>query len=213
MQIQNGKLYENKTWLYLYPSLRFYGDDLMDWLGQFFKLGTGVGDVNVKKKDNCIFILFHLELPFSEKRSLEYKEKFEKFLSWLSYKPYYVKDYVYDAEQHQHMVVLKLPKTINSAYLDFVAGRYSKMYTQKQIEYFFNIIETSKEPAIVNRNERYKKVRQVFSKDKKLLPIFVDSVNKRFKTKVPIEEFTNAELDYPPNKKEEIFNYGTRTKT
>lgn len=212
MQIQNGKLYENRTWLYLYPSLRFYGDELMVKLGSFFKLAVGVGDVNYQKKGNCIFILFHLELPFSDRRLEKYKQDFANFLSWLSYKPYYVGDYVYNEAESQHMVVIKLPKSVDSAYLDFVAGRYSKMYTDKQVDYFFHI-EDSREPGVDVRNKRFDKVRKVFKKDKEVLVEFVKEVNTRFKTNVPIEKFEKADIDYPPNKEEEIFNYGTRTET
>lgn len=210
MQIQNGKLYENRTWLYLYPSLRFYGDDLVERLGKFFKLAVGVGDVNYSKKGNCIFILFHMELPFADRALEKYRKDFSEFLSWLSYKPYYVTDYVYNEKEQQHMVVIKLPKAMDSAYLDFVAGRYSNMYTDKQVDHFFEITK-GLDPGTNIRNERYLKVRKIFKKDKLELAKFVNKVNEEFKTNVSIEKFEKADIDFPPKKEEEIFNYGTRT--
>lgn len=212
MQIQNGKLYENRTWLYLYPSLRFYGDDLMDKLSTFFKIATGVGDTNFQKKDNCIFILIDLNLPFSEKSLRKYRTDFSNFLDWVSYKPYYKDNYIFNEEKYQHMIVLKLPTNLKGGYSHFITGEYSKMYTSKQIDYFFDIKE-GVDPSIVKRNERIAKARKVFTRSKELLPEFVADVNKKFGTQNPESDFINADLDYPPNKKEEIFNYGTRRET
>ena len=56
MQIQSGKLYENRTWKYLYPCLKCYGPELMDFLSSFFKLGVGIGDFNIPTEGNSIFI-------------------------------------------------------------------------------------------------------------------------------------------------------------
>ena len=46
MNIQSGKLYENRTWKYLYPCLNEHGDVLKKYLDSFFKLGVGVADFN-----------------------------------------------------------------------------------------------------------------------------------------------------------------------
>ena len=47
MQIQSGKLYENRTWKYLYPCLKVYGSTLKTYLNIFFKLAVGLGDHNI----------------------------------------------------------------------------------------------------------------------------------------------------------------------
>lgn len=181
----------------------------MEKLSGFFKIATGVGDTNFQKKDNCIFILIDLNLPFSEKSLEKYRTDFSNFLSWLSYKPYYKDNYIFNEEKFQHMIVLKMPTNLKEGYSHFVTGEYSKMYTPKQIDYFFGIKE-GLDPAVITRNERMRKVRKVFTRSKELLPEFVASVNKRFGTHNPESDFIDADLDYPPVKKEEIFNYGTR---
>lgn len=211
MQIQNGKLYENKTWLYLFPCLKEYGEELMNNLSSFFKLAVGVGDSNFKNKGSYIFILFDTDLPLNTQASKSYKQRFSNFLNWISYQKYYVNDYVFSDldTKSTHMLVLKLPEKINSTYIDFIKGNYSKMYNKEQIEKYFNIVENSSSLAIKERNKRVTKVRKVVFKDKKYLPEFVSIVNDKFKTNVGIEAFKEAELDFPPVKKEEIFNYET----
>ena len=96
MQIQSGKLYENRTWKYLFPCLKFYGPELMSKLSSFFKLAVGVNDYNKKEKQACIYILVDTNIAIaSDVERAEYKHKFAQFLDWLSYKPYFVSDYIY----------------------------------------------------------------------------------------------------------------------
>ena len=206
MNIQKGKLYENRTWLYLYPCLQYHGEELLNRFSQFFKLAVGVGDAHYKKGSNVILILFDLNLPFSEKGLKDYQTKFEILLRWLRYQSYYSDDYIYNEEKSQHMIVIKLPDALEGAYRHFVEGQYSKMYLPIQVEEFFKEEETS-DNNIIKRNERYSKAKKVFRREKETLKEFVKQVNIRFNTLVGIDKFKNAELDYPPEKSEEIFNY------
>lgn len=211
MHIQNGKLYENKTWRYLYPCLKFYSTELINYLSTFFKLGVGISDYNVETEDNCIFILIDTDMRLKNKvESDKYKLNFSKFLDWLKYQPYYVKDYIYSDfdSGEKHMIVLKIPQAHDTTFLSFIRGEYSKMYTKGQIaNYFKNIsIPTNKE-AEKGVNNRLEKVRKILSKDSTYRDEFVEIVNKDFGTSVKSLYFTEAELDYPPKLEEETFNY------
>jgi len=206
MQIQSGKLYENKTWRYLYPSLKYYGEELMSKLASFFKLAVGVNDYNMKGTGNCIYILIDTNIAIaSDSERLAYKKRFNQFLDWVSYKYYYVTDYIYDS--NKHMVVLKLPVQHSTSYLSFIKGRYSEMYNSKELNTYFRYISISNKDIEERQNEKMRTTRNVLTKNIEYVPIFVDIVNKRFNTEVGVKDFKDAELDFPPTKSEEIFNY------
>jgi hypothetical protein len=206
MQIQRGKLYENKTWRYLYPCLKFYGEELMKNLGSFFKLAVGVRDFNRKDEPNCLYILIDTNIPLaSDSQIRDYKERFSKFLDWLSYQEYYVSDYIY--EKDMHMLVLRIPKEYSSTYINFTKGQYSKMYSLKDIRDYFKYLQIPNKELELKQNGKLKIIKDVLNKEKSYIKTFVDIVNKEFKTTASVNDFIEAELDFPPKKEEEIFNY------
>lgn len=210
MQIQSGKLYENRTWKYLYPCLKYYGEDLMEKLASFFKIAIGVGDMSLEKNvGNCLFILVDTRLPINDKNNQNYRINFEKFLDWVSYKPYYVTDYIFEDlnESEKHMIVIKLPEKYDFSYLDFVRGRYSKMYTKKEINIFFNLVNIPDKAVEKVRNIRVQNTRSILLKDSDYVQTFCDIVNNDFNEHVTPYQYKDAELDYPPKLEEEIFNY------
>jgi len=52
-------------------------------------------------------------------------------------------------------------------------------------------------------------IKKVLKKDTSILPEFLKRINMDFGVEADSTKFKNAELDYPPNLEEEIFNYGT----
>lgn len=212
MQIQSGKLYKNKTWLYLYPCLKFYGQELRQHLNSFLKLGVGISDhnLNITNGFNNIYILFDTE-PVLEKDSdlVKYKENFNKFLDWLRYQYYYETDYVFEELKYsgKHMVVLKIPSKHDITLIKFIQGQYSEMYTTKDINEYYMYISNPDQQIEATKNEKIKKVRNVLTKNKEYLPEFVKQVNLLYKTEVTEEDFKEAELDFPPSLEEETFNY------
>lgn len=206
MQIQSGKLYENRTWKYLYPCLKYYGSSLTAGLSNFFKLAVGVGDINNQEEVNCIYILIDTNLALTDKQRQDYKERFAKFLDWISYQDYYINDYIYDSDSH--MIVLKLPTKYSDTYINFVKGEYSKMYNLAEVRDYFSYITNMKNKDLqMKQNAKLKATKSVLSKDKNYIQTFVDKVNKDFNTQADISCFQEAELDYPPKKQEEIFNF------
>ena len=97
--------------------------------------------------------------------------------------------------------------TDNKTYLDFVNGDYSLMYKPSEITKYFKYLSIANKEIESRQNKKLKETRSVLTKDKNYLKTFVDRVNKDFGTNVSTDSFIRAELDYPPVKKEEIFNY------
>lgn len=212
MQIESGKLYINKTWLYLYPCLKYYGEDLRNHLNSFLKIGAGISDhnLNIDNGSNNIFILFDLEPKLPTPRDSEnYKENFNKFLDWLRYQYFYVTDYVFEELKHsgKHMIVLKIPHIHDKALISYIQGRYSEMYSEKEVNSYFTFVTIQNKDKEAIKNARIKKTRNVLLKNKEILPDFVKEVNEKYKSEVTLEDFTNAELDFPPTLEEETFNY------
>lgn len=212
MYIQNGKLYENRTWRYLYPSLKVYGATLMNHLASFIKLAVGIGDAYVETTEPCIFILIDTNRVFpTEAELMAYKLKFAKFINWIRYQYFYVTDYIYDGLDsggEKHMVVLKLPHKFDMSYFHFVNGEYSKMYTPKEVNEYFKLINMPQNLAVQNKvNERIKTTRAILKKESSYIPTFAKKVNEMFGTDNPESDFIDAELDFPPNFDEEVFNY------
>lgn len=210
MQIQSRKLYENRTWRYLYPSLKCYGKELMDYLVSFFKLGVGVGDSNKDIDSTSIFILFETSLPLTTPELEKYQNNFSKFLDWIKYQPYYVTDYVFDMH-NKHMVVIKLPYKHSSAYMHFIKGKYSLMYNETEIKQYFSEVSLTNKILESKINKNLDKTIKILTRDRRYVQNFVDIVNKDFDANITVEQYLgNAELDYPPKKEEEIFNYKKR---
>lgn len=207
MDIQNGKLYQNRTWKYLYSSLRAYESKLMIDLSSFFRLAIGIQDKNSKIEGENLFILISTNTYLVSDRDLEiYRSRFGTFLDWLQYQPYYTADYPYEKDK-SHMVVIKIPDIHALAYEAFIRGIYSKMYTLKEVESYFQYCNLMDKEAETKRNEVIKNCRDILTKDKKYIPIFVDIVKKKYVCDAYVEDFQEAELDFPPELSEEIFNY------
>lgn len=211
MEIQNGKLYENKTWLYLYPCLKLYGPELMKELNSFFKLAVGIGDeTHENNGDKNIYILFeeNVDLFLPENKGKDYRERFNEFLNWVRCQPYYVDDYLYDDThlKEKHMVVLKFPQSKMESYEAFKEGRYSEMYSPKEIELLFKQVTLKNKKAEKIVNDKKERIRKILKKDILYLEDFVKTVNEKFGTFVEPYHFIGAELDFPPNLEEEIFS-------
>ena len=147
MEIEIGKLYINRTVKYLVPGLSFYGPTLKTKLNLVFKLAFGIHDTlldgsHLEGQKNIFILVDKLVRP----------DLFQNFMDWVKHQEYYVTDYTYDAimESHsrKHMVVLAYPPSMGDSYDKFLLGKYSKMYTKKEILTYFseeNKVEATKE--------------------------------------------------------------------
>lgn len=210
MKITPNTLYENKTWKYLVPCLKFYPQELRQKLDCFFKLGIGIKDYAVHFETPCLYILISSKMmgtTFLE--NIQYRSNFEEFLQWIKCQTYYIKDYIYDNtnENEQHMIVVKIPLIHYSTYNYFLNSEYSKMYSHQQIATYFADINIQNKNIEYKINKKISINRMVLQKHSDYLAEFVKSVNEKFNTFISVNDFTNAELDFPINLEEETFNY------
>ena len=196
MHIRSGKLYENRTWKYLYPCLRSYGSTLKGYLNSVFKIAVGIGDSNVEMESNCIYILIDTNVHGTGVSIEQYRENISNFLDWIRLQP-----------SEKHMVAIRIPKEFHRTYARFMSGKYSDMYSKDQIEDYFQYISIPDKKLEAEKNEVLQVTRAVLKKSKAYLPTFVSKVNADFGTTCVEDDLATSEFDYPPMKQEEIFNF------
>lgn len=211
MQIQSGKLYENKTWRYLYPTLKLYGKTLGRHLNSLLKLGIGLGDGNLVFEDKgpCLYILVDTKIYKPGITIEEYREKLSAFLDWVRFQPYYVIDYVYNKldKREQHMIVLQIPKSCHISVEKFKLGKYSEMYSEEIRLQLFPKVNYTDKTLEEKVNKRILETNAILIKDKVLAPKFLNLINKEFGTNLEMKDILDHELDLPPFIWEEVFNY------
>jgi hypothetical protein len=194
MEIEIGKLYFNKTLKYLVPALNYYGPTLKTKLNLIFKLAFGVHDTLLEgsylEGQKNIFILVD---------KLVRTDLYQNFMDWVKHQEYYVTDYAYDsimeAYSRKQMIVLAFPPSMGDTYEKFLKGKYSKMYTKKEINDYFG-------------DENKAEARHVFARTPYAKAEFKLKIKETFDVILEDKDFLNGswEYDLPPNKEEEFFN-------
>lgn len=189
MKIEIGSCYKNKTWKYFIPCVNYYGQHFVQWFNTTFKLAVGIGDTNHDCDKPCLYILYDNKYQ---------PRNFGRFINWLRYQPYFVCDYMFEAnlkEARQHMVVLEIPEIYHSAYENMIDSRYSKMYTKQQVHGLFH-------PKATN-------IIGVLTKSAVGYNSFINNLNEQFGSEVTKEDFNPDEIEFdtPFNFEEEMFNY------
>lgn len=194
MKIEIGKLYENKTWKYLVPCLNGHGQEFITRFNQVFKLAVGIGDMLLEGS------------PIADKKALYvlidklYQAKIvELFVTWLKYQPYYIADYCPDTDlenSRKHMLVIAVPKMFHDTYDHFIKGTYSMMYKHQHV-------------ANMNFLSEERKAVLTGTQSKEAIAKYKTMCKEEFGI-VPTAEV--KELDLPPKKVEEIFNYTDKQK-
>lgn len=188
MIIQLDRIVMNKTEKYLKPCLKYHGEEFTNRLSLIFKLGYGIGDMLVDKKyEQHIFVLVD-----TLKCVQFWTEFIEDYFRELDF---YEDDYAVDNLENGrlHMLVIKLPDNCIDKKNEFVKGRYSKMYSNDEIQKLLKAEDTK---AIVVKDSNYRVE-------------FVKKINDYFKTNLKESELAaDAELDFPPDIEEnkETFN-------
>jgi hypothetical protein len=194
MNVEIGRLYTNRTLKYLVPGLNFYGPTLKTKLNLVFKLAFGIHDTLLEgsylEGQKNIFILVD---------KLVRPDLFQNFMDWVKHQEYFVTDYTYDAimEAHsrKHMIVLAFPPSMGDCYDKFLLGKYSKMYTKKEITSYF-----AEESKVETRQVL---VRTIHAKQR-----LISQIKSIFNTQLEEQDFLADfwEYDLPPNQEEEFFN-------
>jgi hypothetical protein len=191
MELKINQLYKNKTYNYLYPTLKSYGNTFVNKFNPVFKLAVGVHDTlldgSTISQNNNIYVLTDTKIN---------QNKFEEFKEWVTCQDYCVADYCPDSEiknSRKYMFVFKLPEEYEEAYKQFLQGNYSKMYSENALNFL----------GIDKKSDNYK----VLTKDIKYSYNFIEKVKEEFEVEVSQKDIETAEYDFPLVRKEEIFNY------
>lgn len=192
MNIETGKFYENKTWRFLAPCLRLYGEEFISKFSAPFKMAVGIHDSLLDGTDfvdeRNIFILFDKSYQ---------PTLFNIFYQWIKQQEYFVIDYCPDSElknSKRVMIVIRFPDNYKHTYDYFLKGEYSKMLTKEEASLIY-ISDREKELKIVTKDISYK-------------PDFLKILNKEFSTDFQEEDFIEdfQEFELPLKRVEEIFN-------
>jgi len=207
MKIKYGKIYVNKTWRFLAPSLKYYGEEFIKKLNFVMKLSFGIHDTLLDgskiSEGNNIYILVD--------RHAKPKE-YVNFLNYVQDKTYYVDSYSYDevVDPRKMMIILKIPEELSESYYYFLKGQYSKMYNKELLDKLYNNVITGKS----NNQQAYLDY-EILSKTgtnskNKFYDLIIEEGFGNSDRLKP-EDLNDLEWELPLKKKEEIFNYKQNT--
>lgn len=203
IKIQVGRIFMNKTRKYLFPIIKEHGSDFTAKINALFKVAVGIGDMIVDKcgihHENHLFILVD---------TLVNTPQFVSLMDDIRRHPAYEDDYVYGnvSKSRFHMIIIKVPDKYLNTLSNFKQSKFSKMYTQEELNtlFRFNTAEMTEE----NSN-----IKSVLIKDHNYKFAFARMVQKEFN--IPKSEFTSEdiddsfELDLTISETEEKFNFKT----
>lgn len=179
--IEKGKLLHNKVLRYLVPALREYGSE---FLNKFVKLSSswsgftiGIDGQLFDNKLACFCIDTHTE-------------NFNEFLDFIQEQDYLCEHRYYDITKDIYLFVIEFP--FKEAFKLFLEGKYSKMYTNEQINKYF----------VIRNNGKVTPIYSVLTKNPNYEREFLRRIQRDFDTDViPEGEF---EYDYPPFINQEV---------
>lgn len=189
---KDGSVYENRTFKFVLPLLKIYGESIVTLYNQMRKVAVGINDFTAMKLgimyDKHIFILVDIE------NTEKYNDiSFEEFMESVRNHAAYEYDYCYDFKLKLHMIIIKLPDRFIRTLEHFKESKYSKMFNQADLDYFFSTKRGEVHKPILTKEHSYKK-------------IFEEKIKENFILKeLPDEDW--HEYDFPLELKEEIFNY------
>lgn len=197
-RIELGKCVINKTFRYVLPSLILYGKELWIKIASLSTHAVGIQD-KTHNRENCIYLLVNIKGKIKYGGYLDSargKTHFLEVLAWLKQQSFYIDDYPYNSGRNKdfHMIVLKLP--IDNLALNFLDGKYSKMYTPNEV---ISIFPEGIEKEILLQTE-------------KGYYYFLDYLHNEFNiggTKsLSIEDIKHIkDIDLPPKVQEETFRW------
>lgn len=203
MKFEIGKQYVNKTWRFLLPCLKDYGNVVTTKLSNLYKVGAFVYDDNMtgvsKLKGENIFLVIDVQVK---------KYITQKLLNWFRNQDFYVHDYFFgDTLQDRYLIlVLKIPDEYKKSYYHFLDGNYSKMYTKEErIKLFSNVLrEKSDTPSRGRRLQDYYVLSR--NRNQRILENYQRKVKDMFNVNVPDNALDVGELELPLINTEEILN-------
>lgn len=191
MEIEFGKIYFNRTKIYLSPIVNVLGIDFNN------VEAYGIYDIKYENVYNDFkrdYHLFILNNPYINVK------QFNDTLNKARSHKYYVDDYLFDLnEMNKHMIVMKIPEEYHKSYDAFVIGRFSRMYTVNQLK----TLKINKLTPAGKLNAPW----HILTKDEGYRKVFIDKINKIYNTDLLEDDHVPREFDvFHINPKKEGFN-------
>jgi len=177
----------NKTWKYLYLTLKDWGPELIEALNRGEKVKVGIKDclVTTMEKDPLIYIEY--------KPDMYHKNFYNTTLPFFRGHKAFASDYpIYKDDCDTHMVTLKIPKKYHIAYEQFLKGKYSTMYSLDEIIDLYSspVFSQYKDTLLKTPEAKYR---------------FIEHLNKEFNSNFT-HTVESEEYELPLKTEEEYFN-------
>ena len=191
-----GKVFKNRTLVYLVPALSYYGSTFNAKLMVLPIKAFGIFDEDLKAFEQysyrkSIYVLVDCSIKKSVTISV---------LNWFKNQEYYVDIVPYSNPEGDHkLLIIDFPEEFSGAYDNFILGKYSFMYSKEEVNKFFS-------PKV---NEFHDKAVNVFNKTEKAALEHIQAVKKHFNADLKLEDLKGKgyQYDFPPKKEQEFFNY------
>jgi hypothetical protein len=204
----NDEIYKNKSYDYLFPLLKVYGQGFLTRFNNLYKLGIFIGDMNYYNTNPYVvpslYIVIKTPTDNSKESSVAYWEYLEEFLNFVKHQPYFESNYMIDRDKQ--VFILKLPAELSNCIDQFMMGKYSQMFTKEQVMAYFTLLPNDS-VAHQEKNDKTLTIRQILLRDMGYLPTYVQKINKLYETTMTEEQMYHHEFDTPPDLKHEILNY------
>lgn len=191
--------YENKTWRFLSPCLRGFGEEFVLKFNLLSKLAVGLNceDFSGTMPKDARPLFIYCDLKHNMTNS-------NRFLTWVRKQPYFIADYDMSSKpfyEDRIMLVINMPEAFHKAYDNFLEGRYSKMFDNEDLEYLFGTQKRAKEFRILK-------------KDLSEVKNYVEKLNTEYNTKISIRDISDIrEVELPLKFAEEVFYRNPEFKT
>lgn len=205
-----GKIFINRTYKYLSPSMKLYGEEFKTKMRMLSGLAVGIQDFGInntpeeRQFNNEIYYLFDTNGEFAFNKyinSTQAKLNFFRVVSWLREQSFYVNDYPYDGGKSgsQHVVILKLPLPLMD---NFLKGNYTELYSKEIIN------EIIPKTVKVIREEKINPVYAVLTKTEEYEQEYLKQLNHDYGTTLQIKDIKHhSQYDIPPLPKNEILRW------
>jgi hypothetical protein len=191
-KIKVGKIHLNKTLLCLMPGFKVLGEEFNNHLKQLYVVGAFIEHENL---ESSAFSFKSLSPVFIVVDKLFRPKETEKMLAWFSYQSFYLGCYsLINTDYFDRYFVLILSHPNKKAYKYFLEHQFSKMYTRKEIEDFFNV-------PLLEETKKY------LLKEKEAIQKHIELIENTFNTKITVSDVLHQDYQLLiGNKEQETLN-------
>lgn len=206
--MSKSTFFYNRTYRYLSPLIRILDPKLPNILNTLEIQNFKIEDPGLGCTEKYLYISIHANpINLIGVNLDKYCRVLQQTLQYIRTKEYYVTDTLYTIKPLIHTIKICFPLRYSAYFTAFENSLYSTMFKEKEIEKLFTV--SDKHKLYFYKEE----TKMILRRDPDYLPYFVAQVNKDFEDNISVSSFTDCELDYNINKKEEYFDYETTNTT